>query len=855
MKLTRFSPRPIIHTLLSRVWFLPIILCASLPSVSARSFELSDLFNLRDVQQVSLSPNGKYAALVITRPRSEAEKFVGGRLQPMQRADVWLLSLVDEDSPRQITNGAKDGSSFWSPSWSPNSSAIAMLSTRGSNREVHVFVSSLRSGKLVPVPTQGGVDLETEIWNSDGSRTPMRGGTPYPSPFAWITPTDLLISVAEGKSYSYAFAEGTERINKIKQLWERTEKGEPSYAISFTDGDEEARSWPQDTLVEVNLEGRRMATIGSGLFRNIVISPDKQQAAVICATKPVQETFQDPLRWPRTPRQFRTFDNYHTKFGLATLRGHKEIRWMDSLIDPTFDLGPEQSTSFPHPLWTKDSRFALVLVRDAEMKDALYVVSPSAAPRRIDVSSLRLRNVVSAGEPYVIVGTVLQDPHRNRVYVLDPIPETDQLQELPLGAPSDFVTALAPNKIVGIHENRLVILDIHSGLMSEVQSPEHFVAIPFPSSETVLPEGEGYIVALTDKKDLYRLSITAGSPQLRKIIQPREDAQLEGLDKDSAIHIARSADGTRVFSSSALRSVVRLELNGFLSDVDHPVVKDVPYKDEFGAERTAKIFLPANYRVGARYPTLTWAYIYQQPSADDLNPNNTYFMNLLLALSHGYAVLKPTINPQLFANKGRPYASLGAFVVPAVESAIDYGYSDPSRMYLVGHSYGAYSTYALITQTNVFAAAAAINGPSSLIDEYLSIGPDTRYEPYAFSRQSTVQAELETENPGLLMGADLWSDFDGYIRNSPIRFADKTNTPLLIVHSDSDVFDIHMADAFYLALLRFSKPAAYMRIWGEPHSIDSPGNIAALWKELFQWFDAHKRASTTSEIHPSSSPQ
>ena len=497
---------------------------------------------------------------------------------------------------------------------------------------------------------------------------------------------------------------------------------------------------------------------------------------------------------------------------------------------------------FAHPLWSNDSKYVLVVARETEGHDTLYVTTTDGLSRRIEAGVTKITNAISTGRHFLIEGiNTKSNVGDASLYLVDPLSASNQAKKLALSTTISQMIAVSLDFVAGINHGKLVMLDCRSGSIKETQFSERFASILFPRNETVRPDGNGYVLAVSDKGEHYLLSDPANRLEIRKLVKPRADAQLTLASSDSAVYVSHGADGTRVYAGMGSEPSLKLELNSFLSQIAQPKVKDLKYLDASGKERTAKIFLPPNSVTGTRYPTLTWVYINQEPTDDDLNPNNTYFLNLAVALGHGYAVLKPTINPERFANKGEPYGSLPQYVLPAVKAAISGGYADPTRVYLAGHSYGAYSTYALVTQTDVFAAAAAINGPSSLLDEYLSINPNIRYETYSFSNQVGVQSELETEHRALAMGVTPWQDFDLYVRNSPIRFADRTSTPLLIVHSDSDVFDMHMADAFYLALLRFGKPAAYMQFWGESHSFDSPGNISALWKEIFGWFDSHSK--------------
>jgi dipeptidyl aminopeptidase/acylaminoacyl peptidase len=223
-------------------------------------------------------------------------------------------------------------------------------------------------------------------------------------------------------------------------------------------------------------------------------------------------------------------------------------------------------------------------------------------------------------------------------------------------------------------------------------------------------------------------------------------------------------------------------------------------------------------------------YITQKSDAEVSN-SDPGFDNMAIALSYGFAVLIPTINPSEYSFQHQPYASLPRDVLPAAQAAIDTGIADGRRIYLFGHSYGAYSVYSLVEQSDIFAAAAAINGPSNLLTEYLDLDPNLRYEPWAFEVPA-AQAELETAHRVMSLGDVPWRAFDKYIENSPIRYVDRIHTPLLIFHSDTDVFDMHQADDMFAGLKRLGKEVRYVRFWGEPHSLDSLANIRQFWSEM-----------------------
>jgi dipeptidyl aminopeptidase/acylaminoacyl peptidase len=152
-----------------------------------------------------------------------------------------------------------------------------------------------------------------------------------------------------------------------------------------------------------------------------------------------------------------------------------------------------------------------------------------------------------------------------------------------------------------------------------------------------------------------------------------------------------------------------------------------------------------------------------------------------------------------------------------------------------------------VEQTTIFAAAAALNGPANLFDQYLDLDPNERYISMSrngmtlFDDKLWEWAELETEHGQMALGTQPWSAFDRYFENSPIRYIDRIRTPLLIMHSDTDGFDMHQADDLFAGMVRLGKEARYVRFWGEPHSLDAPANIRQFWAELVGWFNAHVR--------------
>src|SRR5690606_10277170 len=147
--------------------------------------------------------------------------------------------------------------------------------------------------------------------------------------------------------------------------------------------------------------------------------------------------------------------------------------------------------------------------------------------------------------------------------------------------------------------------------------------------------------------------------------------------------------------------------------------------------------------------------------------------------------------------RGRdPGLSAVEALVPAVETVLERGDVDRDRIGLLGHSWGAYQTAFIITQTDLFKAAVAGAPLTDLISMYLSIywntgGTDARIFEISQGR----------------MEVPFWEDLDAYMRNSPLFNIQAMDTPLLVAFGDKDgAVDWHQGIELYNAARRAGKP-------------------------------------------------
>ena len=144
---------------------------------------------------------------------------------------------------------------------------------------------------------------------------------------------------------------------------------------------------------------------------------------------------------------------------------------------------------------------------------------------------------------------------------------------------------------------------------------------------------------------------------------------------------------------------------------------------------------------------------------------------------------------------GKPLETMTNRLLPQVYEAGHLGYIDIERVGIIGQSYGGYGTAGMISHTNLFKAAVAINGVYDLASFAYHL--DSKGGNFWMS-----WAELSQGN----MGQNLYEDLSRYIDNSPFYRADKIQTPLLIIHGklDDAVTD---AGKLFSALRRLKKEA------------------------------------------------
>lgn len=252
----------------------------------------------------------------------------------------------------------------------------------------------------------------------------------------------------------------------------------------------------------------------------------------------------------------------------------------------------------------------------------------------------------------------------------------------------------------------------------------------------------------------------------------------------------------------------------------------VEWDSDDGVPLQGVVILPGNYEQGKRYPVLTYFYRFMSERLHAFNPPVVnHRPSFPIYASDGYIVFLPDVRFEV----GRPGLSSMKSVVPGVKKLVDMGLADPEALGLHGHSWSGYTTAYIVTQTNIFAGAVAGAPVSNMTSAYGGIRWGT-----GLARQ------FQYEQTQSRLSGSLWEARSDYIDNSPLFFADKVETPLILMHGDEDdAVPWYQSIELYLALRRLGKDAVFLQYRGEPHHPQKYGNkldYSIRMKEFFDHF-------------------
>ena len=261
----------------------------------------------------------------------------------------------------------------------------------------------------------------------------------------------------------------------------------------------------------------------------------------------------------------------------------------------------------------------------------------------------------------------------------------------------------------------------------------------------------------------------------------------------------------------------------------------VTYKRADGVQCSFTLYLPPDYKEGTRLPTIVWAYPLEftdagtagqitgstQKATSIVGPSHLFF------LLEGYAILDNATMPVV----GSPETVNNTYVEQivmsakaAIDKATEMGVTDPERVGVGGHSYGAFMTANLLAHSDLFRAGIARSGAYN-----------RTLTPFGF------QSERRT----------IWEAPELYLKVSPFMFATKINEPMLMIHGETDdntgTFPIQ-SERMYQAMKGAGGTVRLVMLPHEAHGYAGRESIEHVLFEMISWFDKYvKHAPSRSK--------
>ena len=267
----------------------------------------------------------------------------------------------------------------------------------------------------------------------------------------------------------------------------------------------------------------------------------------------------------------------------------------------------------------------------------------------------------------------------------------------------------------------------------------------------------------------------------------------------------------------------------WLEEIQVQPTHEMWFKSPSGKDIQGWYILPPGYEEGKQYPLAL--NIHGGPRAMWSSHERTMFHEWQFHAARGYVVFY--CNPRGGDGYGEAFqrdlhAAWGEVAMDDIMTGVDVllekGFVDEDRMAITGGSYGGYMTAWIIGHSDRFKAAVSQRGVYNLISFY-----GTSDIPILISSDYSVEP---------------WEDHEKLWYHSPVAYADKVKTPLLIIHAENDFrVPIEQGEQLFAWVRRATDtPVEMLRYPREGHELSRSGEpkhrISRLTR-MVEWFDTY----------------
>ncbi len=322
----------------------------------------------------------------------------------------------------------------------------------------------------------------------------------------------------------------------------------------------------------------------------------------------------------------------------------------------------------------------------------------------------------------------------------------------------------------------------------------------------------------------------AGTGDLRKVAGGGLMSQVSfSADAKSAVALTTPPNSAGDLRSVDMISGVAAQLTDFNRKYfeEHPAAKMEKFTHaRNGFEIESRLLFPPDFDPESRYPLVLD--IHGGPHGVFSDSFNAQQQVLATA---GYIVL--AVNPRGSSTYGTDFmtAVLGDWggedyldIMSAVDLVCERDYVDESRLGITGYSYGGFMSSWIIGHDTRF-RAAVVGAPCINLSSM-----------YGTSDIGVRFGEVQ-------WGGKRWDALDAFLERSPLTYAPNVETPVLLMHGESDHrCPIEQSEQYFVTLKRLGKEVEFVRFPGSSHGFVRTGHPRLreeYLSRLLGWMNGH----------------
>ena len=566
----------------------------------------------------------------------------------------------------------------------------------------------------------------------------------------------------------------------------------------------------QSNLQFVDLHGTITKFKDKAIYAGISCSPNGEYLMVTTITKPYSYI----VPASRFPQQTHIYD----------LSG-KEIALVNEVpLTEVMPKGFSSTRTGKRSLhWRSDQPATLAYVealdggdanQPAEFRDALYTVEyPYTGPSKLIFKMKdRYAGVVWGNEKYALVNSHWYNTRNVKTFVVNPS--------------SGEARLLHDRNSQDVYHDPGTVYQERNAFGTYTMFLEKdktlFVGKGF-TKEGEFPFVEELDLRTLKKKRLYTAAASEMQERIEQLVNPKTGELFISLQSATVYpnYFMKNMKSGKQVALTALENPFKS-----LEKVHKEILN---YKRKDGVELSGTLYLPAGYDFNKKekLPLLMWAYPreYKDKTTagqSTANPKEFTFPSygsFIYWVSKGYAVLDNAAFPIVGEGKKEPNDTFIEQLVANAEAAINavdqLGYIDRKRVAVGGHSYGAFMTAHLLSNSNLFAAGIARSGAYN-----------RTLTPFGFQSEQR----------------NFWDNPKLYMTMSPFMSADRMKTPLLLVHGGADnnpgTFTLQ-TERYFQALKNLGAPVRMVILPREAHGYVAKENIFHLLWEQDQFLEKY----------------